>query len=310
MAVYFQINDVPRLKNAVLTIGTFDGVHLGHKTILDKMLAHTKSVDGESVLLTFEPHPRKVLFPDQPLKIITPLQQKLELISQAGIEHIVVVPFTPEFAQLSAREYITDFLIEKFHPRCIVIGYDHHFGHDRAGNIDMLKEYKEQYGYDVFEISAQLIDEAAVSSTKIRKALDTGDVAVARQMLGRDFGLRGTVISGAQLGRTIGFPTANIRPDHIEQIIPAKGVYAVNVLIDGTPYPAMMNIGNRPTVTKEIALHIEAHIFNFEKDIYHQSVEVQFVERMRDEQKFDSLDALKAQLQKDKVNAQAILGVN
>ncbi len=304
MAIFTDIDNLPHFHNAVVTIGTFDGVHCGHQVILNEVVNHAKSVNGESVLLTFEPHPRKLLFPDQPLKLLTPLAQKLELITAAGIQHIVVVPFTKEFASLSAHGYIKDFLVEKFKPQSIIIGYDHHFGSDRKGNIDMLKEHAEAYSYSVFEIPAQLIDEAAVSSTKIRKALSEGLVAEAAAMLGHNYSLRGTVTSGAQLGRTIGFPTANVLPGDKDQLIPANGVYAIRVKHNNAWYDAMLNIGIRPTVSKDLQLHIEAHIFDFSEDIYNKEVELSFVERLRDEQKFPSLDALKEQLA---LNAKAAL---
>ena len=196
MALYFDIEGLPQFEKSVLTIGTFDGVHMGHKTILKEVVKHTREVNGESILITFEPHPRKLLFPDQPLKLITPLQQKLDLIIRAGIHNVVVAPFTKEFSQLSAKEYIRDFLVKKFHPHSIVIGYDHHFGHDRTGNINLLKECADEYGYKVYEIPAQLIDEAAVSSTKIRQALMGGQVAEANHMLGRNYSISGTVTEG------------------------------------------------------------------------------------------------------------------
>jgi len=307
MAVFYNTDNLPEFKNAVITIGTFDGVHLGHRVILQEVVRHANEINGESVLLTFEPHPRKLLFPDQPLKLLTPLDEKIKLIQAEGIQHIVVVPFTHAFANLSADEYIGDFLVKLFKPESIVIGYDHHFGHDRKGNINLLKQDASKYNYSVFEIPAQLIDEAAVSSTKIRNALNEGQVSEAAHMLGYNYTLNGTVQKGAQLGRTINYPTANLLPSGEDQLIPARGVYAIKVNYNGASYKAMLNIGFRPTVSKELKLHIEAHIFNFNEDIYGKKIELEFIERLRDEQKFASLDELKAQLGKDKETALNIL---
>ena len=300
MAIFTDIHHLPDFKNAVLTIGTFDGVHKGHRAILQEVVNHARAAGGESVLLTFEPHPRKLLFPDQPLGIITPLDKKVELITAAGIDHVVVVPFTREFANLSAQEYIERFMVGKFHPHSIIIGYDHHFGHDRKGNIHLLKEYAAVYNYELVEIPAQLIDEAAVSSTKIRHAITAGHIEDAAHMLARPYSLTGTVVHGNKLGRTIGYPTANLQPTDHEQIIPAIGIYAIRAQHHGMLYDAMLSIGYNPTVTDKKELRIEANIFDFDKDIYGDELTLIFIKRLRDEQKFESLDALVAQLHKDK----------
>jgi len=306
MSVYTDIARLPDFRNAVLTIGTFDGVHEGHRVILGEVIRHARREDGESVLITFEPHPRKLLFPGSPLQLLTPLDQKLELISAAGIRHIVVAPFTLDFAALSAREYISTFLAGRFHPRSIVIGYDHHFGHDRTGNIRLLEAMQDEFGYRVYEIPAHLIDQAAVSSTKIRNALKAGRAEEANHMLGRPYSIRGTVCRGAQLGRQIGFPTANIRPAHPDQLIPATGVYAVRIKSRDTWYRGMLNIGYNPTVSEEHVLRIEVNIFDFSGEIYDEEVELGLIARLRDEVKFDSLGALKEQLQRDRIHALSI----
>lgn len=300
MAVFTDIEHLPEFKNAVLTIGTFDGVHEGHKVILREVVQHAKAMNGESVLLTFEPHPRKLLFPDQPLGIITPLEQKLELITETGIDHIVIVPFTKAFAALSAQEYVAHFMVGKFHPGCIIIGHDHRFGNDRKGDIDMLKQFALLYKYELVEIPAQLIDDAAVSSTKIRNAITSGHVEDAAHMLGRPYTLTGTVMHGDKLGRTIGYPTANLQPSDPEQIIPAIGIYAIQAKHGGQLYNAMLSIGYNPTVTDKKELRIEANIFDFDKEIYGDELTFFFIKRLRDEQKFESLEALKAQLHRDK----------
>ncbi len=300
MAVFFNIQHLPDFKNAVLTIGTFDGVHKGHKAILREVVRHAKTVSGESVLLTFEPHPRKLLFPDQPLGIITPLDQKLQLINDTGIEHIVVVPFTKEFSELSAQKYIEQFLVNIFHPHSIVIGYDHRFGQDRIGDLHLLEQYAPIYNYELIEIPEQLIDEAAVSSTKIRNAIREGRMEDARQMLDRNYTIRGTVIHGNKIGRTLGYPTANILPENKEQIIPSLGIYAIQAIYDGRQYNGMLSIGYNPTVTDKKELRIEANLFDFDKEIYGDALEIAFIKKLRDEQKFNSLEALKEQLHKDK----------
>lgn len=307
MAIFHNINDLPAFRNAVVTIGTFDGVHTGHKTILQQVVNRATEVDGESVLITFEPHPRKLLFPSQPLKLLTPLEDKLQLLLDAGIDHIVVAPFTASFSQLSAADYINDFLVAYFHPHTIIIGYDHHFGHDRKGDIALLQQYAPTGNYEVLEIPAHLIEEAAVSSTKIRNALNDGHVQDASHMLGRHYSIKGTVIKGRQLGRTIGYPTANIRPADPEQLIPGNGIYAVCVVCDGKKFKGMLSIGYNPTVTDEKRLHIEVNIFGFDANIYGHQIEVQFVAYLRSEVKFASLEALKDQLHQDRQNSLLLL---
>lgn len=300
MAVFTDIHHLPAFKNAVVTIGTFDGVHKGHRAILQEVVNHAKQVHGESVLITFEPHPRKLLFPDQPLGIITPLPQKVQLINEAGIEHIVIVPFTKEFAALSAEGYIRDFLVKRFHPHSIVIGYDHHFGHDRKGDFHLLEVFSEIYEYTLIEIPEQLINAAAVSSTKVRNTILEGRMEDAQQMLGRPYSLSGLVVHGNKLGRTLGYPTANIQPMEQEQIIPAVGIYAINGVHERHSYKGMLSIGYNPTVSDKKELRIEANLFDFNKEIYGETLELFFIKKLREERKFASVDALKEQLHMDK----------
>ena len=307
MAVFYRTDNLPSFRNPVLTIGTFDGVHKGHQAILRDVVHQAAAIDGESILITFEPHPRKLIYPEQSLQLLTTLDEKIKLIEATGIRHIVVTPFNADFASLTADEYIRDFLVKKFQPQNIVIGYDHRFGHDRTGNLDLLQSLSAQYGFIVNEIPAQKIDEAAVSSTKIRKALHNGDVNGAQAMLGRAYTLSGTVVTGAQIGRKLGFPTANVQPTDADQLIPANGVYAVLAKVNGTQYKAMLNIGIRPTVTTELKLYIEAHLFDFAEDIYGKELELSFVARLRDEQKFPSLEALREQLGRDAIAARDFL---
>lgn len=302
MAVFYDIDSLPPFRNAAITVGTFDGVHKGHRVILNQVVMHAAEERGESILITFNPHPRKLLFPHQPLGIITPLADKERLVHEAGIDHIVVVPFTPQFAALSAQEYIEHFLVSRFHPRSIVIGYDHKFGHDRGGDIHMLRSFAPRNGYEVIEIPAQLIDVAAVSSTRIRQAITSGQMEEATGMLGRPYSLAGTVVAGKQLGRTIGYPTANLAPADPEQIVPGIGIYAIQAVHDGTLYNGMLSIGYNPTVTTTRDIKIEANLFDFDKDIYGHNLELRFIKKLRDEQKFDSLDALMQQLHQDKLD--------
>ncbi len=307
MSVFTNIDQLPEFSNTMITIGTFDGVHLGHRVILDKLVLRAKSEQKTSILVTFEPHPRKLLFPEKPIQLLTPVEEKIRLIEACGIDHIVVVPFTHEFAALDAAAYISDFLVARFHPAAIIIGYDHRFGHDRTGDIKLLQKMQDQYGFQVYEIPAQVIDDAAVSSTKIRKALHEGRVKDAAEMLGRNYTLAGKVVHGAKLGTAIGFPTANIRPLSGEQQIPAIGIYAVLVKYGEQLLRGMMSIGYNPTVTDEQILRLEVNILDFKQQIYGEILEIMFIERLRDELKFDSLDQLTEQLKLDEINTRKIL---
>jgi riboflavin kinase/FMN adenylyltransferase len=307
MAVFYEIEQLPVFHNAAITIGTFDGVHKGHKAILQEVINHAGAVGGESVLLTFEPHPRKVLFPQQPLGIITPLPQKLQLISDTGIQHIVVVPFTAAFAAMTASEYIEQFIVSVFQPHSIVIGYDHHFGNDRTGNIDLLRQYAPICNFEIAEIPAQLIEAAAVSSTKIRNAIHAGLIGDANAMLGRHYSFLGRVVHGNKLGRTIGYPTANLLLADADQVLPAVGIYAARVRVMNTIHSGMMSIGYNPTVTDSKVIKIEVNIFDFEQDIYDHTIEVYVVDKLRNEEKYISLERLKEQLHADKIATLKVL---
>jgi riboflavin kinase/FMN adenylyltransferase len=310
MAIFYDISKLPKFNKAVLTVGTFDGVHKGHAAILQEVVQHARDTGGESVLITFDPHPRKLLFPHQPLGIITPLDVKLALLKEIGITHTVVVPFTTEFANFSATAYIQKFLVDIFHPHSIVIGYDHRFGHDRLGDINMLRHYATKHAYELVEIPAQLIEAAAVSSTRIRHAIKDGFVEEAANMLGRWYPLTGLVVEGNQLGRTIGYPTANLEPVDKDQIIPGNGIYAIVAKYDGQSYRGMMSIGFNPTVTNKREVKLEANLFGFDKDIYGKYLEVAFVKRLRNEEKFDSIEDLTKQLHLDKVYSLEVLKNN
>jgi riboflavin kinase/FMN adenylyltransferase len=307
MRVYRSIEKPIDIKNAVITIGTFDGVHRGHQSILQHINAEAKKINGESVVITFHPHPRLLLRPDdKSLQLISTLDEKLDLLEKYQVQNVVVVPFTRAFSTLSASEYITDFLVDKFHPKKIVIGYDHHFGNNRSGNIDMLISHQDKFNFTVDEISKKVVDEIDVSSTKIRKSLNDGNVKQAASLLGHEYTLEGIIKKGKQLGRTIGYPTANINSPEELKLIPAYGVYAVKVFYKNELYKGMLNIGKRPTVDGT-DMTIEVNIFDFDKDIYGERLKVEFVDRIRNEVKFDNLDALKNQIHLDKIQVLEIL---
>jgi riboflavin kinase/FMN adenylyltransferase len=307
MKVFYGTDALPQWHNVVLTIGTFDGVHQGHKSILQSVVQEAKAIDGTSILITFDPHPRKLIFPNESLKLLSTLEERLALVGEAGIDVTVVVPFTQQFAAQSAQDYIQDFLLRLFEPQLIVIGYDHHFGHDRTGDIHMLARYAADHHFEVKEISAQLIADAAVSSTQVRKALLAGAVDVAAAMLGKPYHINGKVVQGAQRGRTIGYPTANIQLPDADKLIPQMGVYAVQVYMNQLHYKGMLNLGVNPTVSDTQDLKIEVHIFDFAQEVYGAEMDIYFVARIRDEMKFTSLDELKMQLALDKENAIALL---
>ncbi len=292
----------PALQRGAITIGTFDGVHRGHASILEQLRAAATSAGGPSIIVTFDPHPRSVVHPGEKLELLTPLEERIKLLREAGIDEVVVTPFTPAFASMEAEDYIRDFLVHNFHPAAIVIGYDHRFGAGRRGNLALLATCAEKWNYTVSEIPATLLSEAAISSTKIRTALRAGDIAKANEMMGRPYALEGTVVEGKKLGRTIGYPTANLQPICTEQLIPAGGVYAVQVY-EGTTFLAggMLNIGRRPTVDAAGAAQtIEVNLLEgFSEDLYGRQLRLLFVARLRDEQQFSGIEALKMQLGKD-----------
>lgn len=311
MRIFNDLDAIGEIQNPVVTIGTFDGVHLGHQKILQTLKDEAESVQGESVLLTFYPHPRMVLFPESHgLKLLQTQAEKIEKLEKNGLQNLVVYPFSFEFSRLTALEFVRDILVNKLHVRKIVIGYDHQFGKNREGSIAYLKDIADTYEFEVIEIPAQDIDEVNVSSTKIREALLQGDVQRANMFLGEPYQLSGTVIRGRALGRTIGFPTANIEVNTDIKLIPGIGVYAVEVLVDGQVYRGMLNIGIRPTVVSTDVVNLEVHILDFHRDIYDKSITVRFIERVRDEQKFESVDALKEQLKNDEkvVRTSAVFG--
>ncbi|OIP05414.1 MAG: riboflavin biosynthesis protein RibF [Bacteroidetes bacterium CG2_30_32_10] len=307
MNIHYNLNDFEELNYPVVTMGSFDGVHLGHLQILSKMVEIARKEQGESVLFTFYPHPQQILFPNlQSLKFINTQAEKIELLRKAQIDHLIIFPFSLAFSKISSKDFIHQFLVDKLHVKKLISGYDHHFGNKREGNYKSLSELGQLYGFEVEEVQALKVNNIAVSSTEIRNALSVGNIKLANTYLGYNYSITGTVILGNQIGKKIGFPTANIEIDDKHKLIPANGVYAVYINIESIIYKGMANIGTRPTLNlKEKSF--EVHIFNFDNEIYNKSITVKFIDRIRDEYKFSDLDALKTQLAIDKNNALNIL---
>jgi riboflavin kinase / FMN adenylyltransferase len=307
MKIYYSIDDFHKLTNAVVTSGTFDGVHIGHQKILARLKAVADKINGETVVITYWPHPRLLLKPeDTSLKLLNTFEEKAALLKEQGIQHLLRIPFTKEFSHLSSKEFISTILIDKIGTKKLVIGYDHRFGNNREGSFDQLKLSGPTYGFDVEEIAQQDVDHVAISSSKIRKALEEADLAMATQLLGRKYSLSGQVVRGDRLGRVLGYPTANIDLDSRFKLIPCDGIYAVTLTHEHALYKGMLYIGNRPTVngTKKV---IEVNIFDFNKEIYGETLTVFFHELIRLDSKFQDLEALKQQLAKDKEISLALL---
>lgn len=313
MKVYTEISALPSFDKAVVTIGTFDGVHLGHRKIIDQLKQEADNINGETVIITFHPHPRKIVGTDQPIiHLINSLEEKTALLHKSGIHHLVVTPFTETFANLSAAEYVEDFLIKFFHPHTLIIGYDHRFGKGRKGDFNLLEDYSHKMQFRLIEIPAHLLKESAISSTRIRQHLLAGNVEEANELLGYAYFFEGVVVEGNRLGRTIGYATANLNIGNDEKLIPGNGVYAVVIKLVSkkpnadVPYKGMMNIGFRPTVDG-VTRTIEVHLFNFDQDIYGVTMQVHLIHYLRGEQKFNGIDALKEQLASDKLHALKVL---
>lgn len=307
MKVYYGIQEFHKLENAVVTSGTFDGVHLGHQKILKRLAEVAQQTGGESVVITFYPHPRSVVSADvQEVKLLSTLEEKIELLTQNGVQHLLIIPFTREFSELTSEEFIQKVIINTIGTKTLVIGYDHRFGKNREGGFDYLVQNAQRYGFAVEEISRQDIDHVGVSSSKIRKAIQEGDMTQAQHFLGRNYDIHGLVVKGKQIGRTIGFPTANIQVREQTKQIPQDGVYAVWVYYNQEKLKGMLNIGNRPTVDGTYKT-IEVNILDFDRDIYGESLKIEFVQKVRNEQKFNGLDALKAQIAQDKLTVSDIL---
>lgn len=287
---------------SVVTIGTFDGVHIGHRKILEKLIARAKEMKCESVVLSFFPHPRMVLQHDTSIKLLNTLDEKIKLMDELGIDHLIIHPFDQEFSNLSAEQFVKDLLVDQLHTQKIIIGYDHRFGKNRSADISDLIQFGAVYDFEVEQISAEEINEIAVSSTKIRSSLVNGDLETATHFLGYPYEFSGTVVQGKQLGRTIGFPTANIAIDQEYKLLPKNGVYVVKVTLENESVYGMMNIGVRPTVDG-LTQTVEVFLFDFNREIYNAHLTVTVLKFIRDEEKFESLDALKTQIQNDKTIA-------
>ncbi len=306
LKIFHSINDFRSTKKTILTLGTFDGVHIGHKKILERITQNTENGKYESLVLTFFPHPRMVLQGQSEVKLLNTLSEKIDLLEKIGIQNLVIHPFDEAFSRLTAEEFVKTVLVDQFHIQKIIIGHDHRFGRNRTANIDDLIAFGKQHNFEVEQISVQEIDAVSISSTKIRTALLEGNMALANEYLGYDYILTGTILKGKQLGRTIGFPTANLQVDEKYKLIPRNGVYVVKSTINQKTVFGMMNIGFNPTVSGE-NLSIEIHYFDFDADLYDQKISVSILEYLRPEQKFDSVDLLKEQLEKDRKIALAYI---
>ena len=309
MKVVYDIEEFDPQKPVVLTQGTFDGVHFGHRRILRHVVSEARKIGGVSVLLTFYPHPRLVLYPDDnELKLLTTIEEKVDLVSALGIDYLIIIPFTKELSRLRASDFVRDILVEQLHISKLIIGYDHRFGRNREGGLQEMSRFSETYNFDLEEIPPQDIDDSIVSSTKIRKALLEGDVHLAKDYLGDLYTISGKVEEGLQRGTAIGYPTANVRVSSSYKLIPQNGVYAVWVYVDKIKYAGMLNIGYNPTF-EDKKWSMEVHILNFNKNIYHHKILISFCSRIREEMKFENVTSLVNQLTKDERKVRSILEI-
>jgi riboflavin kinase/FMN adenylyltransferase len=308
MKIYNNFSDFVKVPNAIVTIGTFDGVHLGHQAILKDMVKTAKDIGGETVVITFYPHPRQVLNINAAnLRFITTQDEKLQLLEKSGVDNVIVVNFTKEFSRVSSEDFIRDYIIEHINPVKLVIGYDHHFGNNRMGDFNLLSEMQNKYNFQVQRIEAHDVENIAVSSTKIRHSLQQGDIERANALLGYQFSYIGKVVSGNKIGREIGYRTANIEVEREFRLIETSGVYATYVDYEGKEYKSMTYIGKKPTVNNDETENIEVHLFDFDGDLYDKDIIVRFVKKIRGEHKFESLEALKKQIQIDEKVIKEIL---
>ncbi|WP_236978529.1 bifunctional riboflavin kinase/FAD synthetase [Membranihabitans maritimus] len=309
MNVYRSLEELPQtIKNPVITFGSFDGVHLGHSYVFNRMKAIANEVEGETIVTTFHPHPRKVIYPsDKSLSLITTIEEKINLFEKNNIDHLVIMPFSVEFSQITPQEYIETFIIKSFRPHTIVIGYDHRFGLNRKGDINTLRWYEKNNQFKVVEIPQKRVETMKISSTVIRKSIQNGDVVKANTLLGHNFKLSGTVIHGEKLGEKIGYKTANISPVSKEKLIPGEGIYAVFVNYDEYQYKGMLYIGTKPTIRSNGQKSIEVHIFDFNEIVYGKEIEVEFIEFIRKDATFGSLEELREKINSDREQSLKIL---
>ena len=302
MKVYQSIQDIKPIKRPVVTLGMFDGAHIGHQSILKQLNTIAQNIDGESVLITFNPHPRMVLQPNCDLKFLNTLQEKEEILRQFELEHLIIQEFTKDFSQVTSVEFVKNLLVDKIKIDTLVIGYDHHFGKNREGNFEQLQVLSKEFGFNLIQLEAIEENDVAVSSTKIRNALNEGNIEYANKALNYNYPLSGKVVHGDKIGRTLGFPTANLEVDP-NKLIPKDGVYAVDVFVDDTKYLGLLSIGFRETVTNSREHRVEVNILKFDQDIYGKTIKLEFLGRLRDEKKFNSLDELISAMNNDKENA-------
>lgn len=308
MKVYHDIKDFRKIPNAIVTIGTFDGVHLGHQAVFKQMVDKARQIGGETVVITFFPHPRIVISPnDNRLRLITSQEDKIEHLRRSNIDNLIIINFTKEFSHTSSEDFIKDYVVRYIQPAILVIGYDHHFGSNRSGDFDTLSKLGMEFHFAVEKINEQDIEDITISSTKIRSALQQGDIKLANKLLGYSYSTSGIVTHGDSIGRTLGFPTANISIKPEYQLIEKTGVYATIAKVDGKDYPSMTYIGRRPTISNGLPTSTETYIMDFDGDLYGKEIRVTFVDRVRDEMTFDNLERLKSQIQEDKTNIIRIL---
>ena len=310
MKIYHSIEDFPSDVNTIVTIGTFDGVHKGHQIVINRINEIAKKKAMESVVLTFDPHPRHVIYPDdQELRLIHTLEEKIEALSKTGVQNLVLHKFTKEFSRTESVNFIRDFLVTKLNMKYMVVGFDHHFGKNRQGTFDNLIELSDAYGFKIEKIKPQNIGEVTISSTKIRNAILEGDCKKANAYLSANFSITGKVVQGNKIGSSIGYPTANIEIENQWKILPKNGVYAVKILLKNQQYFGMLNLGNRPSISDD-SFAIEVHLFDFNATIYNEELKIEFIQRIRDEQQFSDLEKLKSQLKIDAINCKQIFNLS
>ena len=308
MTSFNNIDEFNSTDYTILTIGTFDGVHLGHQKVLERLTKEAKNNNLKSTVLTFFPHPRTVLNPNKPLKLINSVNERTDLLSKSKIDNLIIHPFDKSFSELDPEKYVLEILVKKLKAKIILIGYDHKFGKNRTADINDLKVYGEKYGFKVIEIKAEEISNIAISSTKIRKAISEGDISTAKEYLGYDVSLSGKIVHGKSIGRTIGFPTANVEVNEGYKLLPKNGVYLIQSIINKKQVFGMMNIGVKPTLI-ESSKTIEINFFDFEGNLYDKNIRVDIKQFIRDEVRFESLELLKSQIQKDKINCNSIIDI-